>query len=54
MTVTIGRGSATIGLDLYEAKAAEKKTEVPSVLFRLAETSTKLATEIDKTNARYL
>lgn len=49
VTVTIGKGSATIGLDLYEAKAAEKKTEMQSVLFRLAETSTKLATELDKT-----
>lgn len=50
VTLTIGRGSSTLSVDLYEAKAADKKSEMQSVLFRLAETSTKLANNLEKVN----
>ncbi|XP_053375933.1 uncharacterized protein LOC123527438 [Mercenaria mercenaria] len=50
VTVTVGKGSSKVSVDLYEAKAAEKKSEMQNVLFRLAESSTKLATDLDKAN----
>lgn len=50
VTLTLGKGSFSISVDLYEAKAAEKKVEIQTVLFRLADTATKLATELDKAN----
>lgn len=37
-------------IDLYEAKAAEKKTEMQTVLFHLAELATNLSTDLDKAN----
>lgn len=50
VTLTLGKGSSTVSIDLYEAKAAEKKIEMQNVLFRLAESATKLATDLDKAN----
>jgi len=49
VTLTIGKGATTITLDLFEAKAAEKKLEMQTVLFRLAESATSLASELEKT-----
>jgi hypothetical protein len=50
VTLTVGKGSTSVNVDLYEAKAAEKKSEMQNVLFRLAETSTKLDADLDKAN----
>ena len=50
VTLTVGKGTATVNMDLYEAKAADRKTEMQNVLFRLAEASTSLSTELEKAN----
>ena len=36
--------------DLYEAKAIEKKTELSTVLFKLAESVTELQSKLEKAN----
>lgn len=48
VTLTIGKGSSPINLDLFEAKAADKRTELQTVLFRLAESATLLSADLDK------
>lgn len=46
----VGKGSATVDFDLFEAKAAEKKVEMQEVLFWLAEQSTKLSHDLELAN----
>ncbi|KAJ8308850.1 hypothetical protein KUTeg_013724 [Tegillarca granosa] len=48
--ITIGKGAASFNFDLYEAKVVEQKTDLQSVLFRLAETNDNLETELTKAN----
>jgi hypothetical protein len=48
MTVTIGSGSSALTFELYESNALDKKTELQSVLFRLAEKSTDLENKLEK------
>ncbi|KAH3853349.1 uncharacterized protein LOC127875261 [Dreissena polymorpha] len=48
VTLTIGKGCSPINLDLFEAKAADKRTELQTVLFRLAESATLLSADLDK------
>ena len=50
VTLRAGQGSKTIKLDLYEAKAAEKKAEMSRLLFRLAESSSELEVKLEKAN----
>lgn len=50
VTLNIGKGSTVLSIDLYEAKAADKKTEMQTVLFRLAESATSLSAELEKAN----
>lgn len=49
VTLTVGKGSSILTMELFEAKAADKKTEMQHVLFRLADTATKLSADLDKT-----
>lgn len=49
-TLTVGKGSAKINFDLYEAKAAEKKSELQTILFRLATTATTLECDLERAN----
>lgn len=46
LTLTVGKGAAAMDFDLFEAKAAEKKTELQAVLFRLAEQTSVLETKL--------
>lgn len=50
VTLNIGKGSSVFSIDLYEAKAAEKKSEMQNVLFHLAELATTLSADLDKAN----
>ena len=50
VTLTVGKGSSAIELDLFEAKAAEKKSELQSLLFRLAENCGQLEKQLDTAN----
>lgn len=49
-TLTVGKSAGTINFDLFEAKAAEKKVELQSILFRLATTATNLECDIERAN----
>lgn len=44
----MGQGNKTVNFDLYEAKAIEKKTELSSLLFCLAESSSELEAKLEK------
>ncbi|WAR20212.1 hypothetical protein MAR_002050 [Mya arenaria] len=48
VTLTVGKGSTVINLDMFEAKAAEKRTEMQNILFKLAESATSLSSELEK------
>ncbi|XP_035824988.1 uncharacterized protein LOC101853306 isoform X2 [Aplysia californica] len=50
LTLTVGKGGSTISLDLFEARAAEKKNEFQSILFRLAESCSHLETQLTAAN----
>lgn len=42
MTLTVGKSGSSINFNLFEAKAAEKRTELQTVIFRLAEQTLQL------------
>ena len=46
ISVTVGVGISSLCYDLYEAKAAEKKTELQTILFRLADTVSQLTQQL--------
>jgi len=46
VSVTIGAGMSSLCYDLYEAKASEKKTELQTILFRLADTVSELTEQL--------
>ncbi|KAH9519596.1 hypothetical protein Btru_003098 [Bulinus truncatus] len=48
--ITFGKGSSAVSLDLFEAKASEKKSELQSVLLSLANRVSLLETELSKAN----
>ena len=48
VALTVGKGSSVLNFDLYEAKAADKRTEVQKVLFRLAESATSMESDLNK------
>merc|ERR1712062_455513 len=50
LTMNVGNGSTGIAFDLYEAKAAEKKTEFQTILFRLATKCSVLKSELSTAN----
>ncbi|XP_052766921.1 uncharacterized protein LOC128207817 [Mya arenaria] len=50
VTLTVGKGSTVINLDMFEAKAAEKRTEMQNILFKLAESATSLSSELEKSH----
>lgn len=50
ITLTIGKGAVALTFDLYESKAAEKKTEFQDILFKLALYSTKIEEELATAN----
>ncbi|KAL3875066.1 hypothetical protein ACJMK2_038004 [Sinanodonta woodiana] len=50
VTLTVGKVTSALTLDLFEAKAADKKVEMQNVLFRLAESATSLETKLSKAN----
>ena len=52
VTLTIGKGGATISFDLFEAKAGEKKEEFQAILFRLAESCSLLQTQLNVANQK--
>ena len=47
-TVTVGGGRKQLSFDLFEAKAADKKTELQTLMFRLAEKVTELESTVEK------
>ena len=49
VNVTVGQGSKALNFDLYEAKAVEKKVELQTVLFHLAEKTSVLESKLEKT-----
>lgn len=46
ITVTVGIGISPLCYDLYEAKASEKKTELQTILFRLADRVSELTGQL--------
>ncbi|XP_076441824.1 protein PAXX-like [Babylonia areolata] len=50
LTLTIGKGSSAMDFDLFETKAAERKTELQNVLFRMAEQTLMLETKLSVAN----
>ena len=48
VALTVGKGTSTLNFDLFEAKAADKKTEMQKILFRLAESATSLESDLNK------
>ena len=46
ITVTVGLGISSLCYDLYEAKASEKKTELQTILFRLADRVSELTEQL--------
>ena len=52
ITLTLGNTGSHISLDLFEAKAAEKKVEFQSILFRLAEKCVVLEGELNSANRK--
>ncbi|RUS85271.1 hypothetical protein EGW08_006972 [Elysia chlorotica] len=50
ITLAIGKGSSAIELDLFEAKAAEKKSELQFLLFNLAENNGQLEKQLSMAN----
>ncbi|XP_060081674.1 uncharacterized protein LOC132560984 [Ylistrum balloti] len=46
ITLNIGKGSDKIAVDVFEAKAAERKTELQNVLFRLADKNMSLQADL--------
>ncbi len=51
-TLHVGQGSKSLTFDLTEAKSFEKKSEMSSLLFRLADTATDLETKLATANKR--
>ncbi|ESO87659.1 hypothetical protein LOTGIDRAFT_234912 [Lottia gigantea] len=52
MKLSIGKGTSSIAFDLYEAKAADKKTDMKNVLFRLAEKAINLEQKLSVANQK--
>ena len=50
VSMKVGQGVKTLSFDLYEAKSIDKKTELQSVLFRLAEGLTDLELKLEAAN----
>ena len=50
ITLTVGKGSSSIELDLFETKAAEKKVELQSLIFSLAENCGQLEVQLAAAN----
>lgn len=50
VTLSVGKGGVAVEVDLFEAKAAEKKQELQSVLFHLAETCSQLEAQLSAAN----
>ena len=50
LTLTIGKGSSTMDFDLFETKAADRKTELQAILFRLAEKTSVLENKLSVAN----
>ena len=50
LTLTVGKGSSAMEFDLFEAKAAERKAELQTVLFRLAEQTCTLEAKLSAAN----
>ncbi|GFR96774.1 protein PAXX [Elysia marginata] len=50
ITLTVGKGSSAIDIDLFEAKAAEKKVELQSLLFNVAENCRQLEVQLTAAN----
>ncbi|BFZ12063.1 hypothetical protein BsWGS_15102 [Bradybaena similaris] len=50
VTLSVGKGASAIELDLFEAKAAEKKSELQSILFRLSECCSQLEVQLVAAN----
>ncbi|KAK6181511.1 hypothetical protein SNE40_009348 [Patella caerulea] len=50
LKLSIGKGDTGINFDLFEAKAVDKKTDLKTVLFQLAETSIKMETKLKIAN----
>ena len=48
VALTVGKPSSKLSFDLFEAKAADKKTEMQKILFRLAENATSLESDLSK------
>ena len=46
VTVTVGTGIPSLSYDLYEAKASEKKSELQTILFRLADRVSELTEQL--------
>ena len=46
VTLTVGTGFPSLSYDLYEAKASEKKTELQTILFRLADKVSELTVQL--------
>ena len=50
ITLTVGKKASALTFDLYECKAAEKKTELQDILFKLATSSEKLEEDLAAAN----
>lgn len=50
VTLVAGSGNSAVTFELYEARAAERKAELQSVLFRLAEDVQRLDTKLKAAN----
>ncbi|XP_046338555.1 uncharacterized protein LOC124119924 [Haliotis rufescens] len=52
VTLTVGTGASAFTFDLYETKAADKRTELQTVLFRLADQATDLDSQLNAANVQ--
>ena len=50
VTLDIGQGVKTLTHELYEAKAAQKRMDMTSILFRLAERSSELESRLESSD----
>ena len=46
IAITVGTGIPSLCYDLYEAKASERKTELQTILFRLADRVSQLTEQL--------
>ena len=46
IAITVGTGIPSLCYDLYEAKASERKTELQTIVFRLADRVSQLAEQL--------